>query len=263
MDKDTMKGLPQLLQENAVVKITDNGRERVFAHRDMQSATKRPSFRAHTFAVLDDLISYAKKEHGDHSALFFDDAMVVLVLDEEWNENKSTFAIKTSKAVKRWIADIKSQSGLFSQEKLIDFLECWPEEVVGIYPEGNNSTADLSTVIQSLIKLEMAVKITYDKSVKDQNNTKLNFLVEESENGEGVKTGLPKNWKIKIPVLEGAEPEELQIRLCYKVPRDQGQDPVFYFECPKLASHIEQGVDKIGERLRTELADIPVYKGQP
>lgn len=262
MEPESIKNLPALLEERTVVKHTVGSREFLLAHRTMVDVTTRPNKRGGKFLSLDGLIGYAKTNgKQNESIVFFNEKEVKLFLDEEWRENIGAFVVEKSKALKRWIFDEKAKTGVYDQQGLIEHLECWSDEVEAILPPEGQSAITMPTVLLAIMNLSLKAKISYDRKYQDRNNQTLKFQISE-EDGTGAEQVLvPKNWVIKIPVLEGGEPESLQVRLVWHVPRNQNEEPYFYFECPKLDMHMEQAVEKIGEKLRVKLADWQVYKG--
>ena len=255
MDNELTKDIARIVDERSVVLRTEQGRERIFAHKNMLDVTKRPNHRFHEFLKLSDLIAYAIENGSKASACFYNKQGVILILDETWMENKSHFDFEPSDAVKRWIFNPSTQQPMFTQERLIEFLECWSNEVT---PEG----VDLQTVIGRLINLQLSAKITYDRRYDDQNNIKLNYSVEEKGSQTAV---LPKKWTLIIPIFDGSKSVGVPVNLRYNVPKREEEQPVFYFECPTLSALIEDEVDKSCLVLVDGLkgSDIPVYKGIP
>jgi hypothetical protein len=245
---DNAEGIAHALEERGVRVVESNGREQVFAHRNMMDVTKRANKRTHVFLRLGDLVKYAVANGNEKSAVFYNDEHVSLQLDETWSENESRFNFERSDALNRWI------NPSFTQESLIDHLQCWGKEV------SSSGKVNLDEVILRIIKLEMAAKINYERKYDDENNIKLTFTIEEGGNGQAL---LPKEWTLSIPVFDGSAPVAIPVRMKYRVPRNDNEKPTFSFDCPTLSSLIESETEKSAETLRNALSEknIPVYKG--
>lgn len=253
---DTTQALAEILEKRCSVIHEIEGRNVLLAHINMVDVTKRPDHRRHSFARLNDMVLYAIAQKCEHTAVFYDKYRISLCLDELWDENVSSFEFVQSDAVLRWIFDAAARGPLFDQQRLIDHLECWKSEIVGI--EG----ADVDQVINRLINLTLAATITYERKYQDQNNIKLLFNLEERKDGETAT--FPKRWTLNLPIFDGGTPREIPVQLRYKVPTNEKEHPAFYFEAPTLSLLIEQEVEAQAQWMRAQFAefDIPVYKGK-
>lgn len=266
MSTELLRDIPTILEERTVVNQPSNGRDYTFAHEKMRDVTKRADKRGGTFLSLDSLLDYAEA-YGKpaESAIFFNEQEVTLFLNEEWRENIGKLKVEKSKALRRWVNfGGGSKNGVFDQETLIDHIECWAEEISIIYPPAGTGDISIPSFLKTIMELSLKVKISYDRKFQDRNNQSLQFQVSE-ENGDAAENkAVPKNFKLNIPVLEGAAPQEIDVRLAYHVPRAHGEEAYFYFECPKLDFYIEQAIDKIGEEITSRLgSDWRVFKGKP
>ena len=270
--KETLLALPEVLNELSVVTREDNGRSRVFAHRDMVDVTKRPPARGVAMETLEDLIAWLKKYgEPDESAVYFSSsakgrsaATVGAYLSEEWRGQNglAKFELAPSKALSRWLGSCnggtQEQARRFTQEDLLKFLEAWgPTEAKT--PGGDA----LLTVQKTLRDVALSVKVSYKKEFEDENNVRLEFSVKEDAPSKGAQ--LPKKWTLLLPIFEGEAPVEVPVRFGYNVPTSGNEGPVkFYFEAATLPAIYEAAVEAVRARLKNELgAEWQVFRGEP
>lgn len=270
--KDTLHALPEVLNELSVVTRDDNGRSRVFAHRDMLDVTKRPPARGVATETLSDLISWLK-QYGkpEESAVYFsseksgNSPTVAAYLSETWRGQNglAKFELKPARALSRWLGPCSNgeQSGArqFAQEDLVKFLEAW-----GARDVKTPATAALLAFQKTLRDLSLAVSITYNKKLEDENNLRLEFKVEEKSDASAAQ--IPKQWLLFLPIFEGGPLYEIPARLAYRIPVKENEAAAtrFLFEAPTLPAIFEAAVEDVRKQLKAELGDgWQVFRGSP
>lgn len=270
--------VPAVLTELTVVKQENAREERVFAHSQMRDVTRRPPVRYCNTETLSDLIAWLKT-YGDPklSSVYFSSAcsrrssgagpFVRVFLNEEWRENDNgggfgKFELTPAKALTRWLGTCEngeqSQLRLFEQEGLVKFLEAWGDKDVR-----TPASAALLNFRKTLRDLSLAVSITYNKRLEDENNLRLEFKVEEKQTASSAAQ-IPKQWLLFLPVFEGGPLYEIPARLAYRIPVKENETAAtrFWFEAPTLPAIFEQAVEDVRSMLKADLGpEWQVFRG--
>lgn len=250
--QDLALALKDILDRSNIQTVSDHGRDRLFVHTDngMTDVTKKPLSRSHEFLDLSTLISYARSDGNEKtSAVFYNDQLVELILDEVWMENRSRFKLAHSQAVSRWL------DSSYDQADFIDLITAWSTEILSI----GGKTDHIDNLLLSLQTLQLAANITYDSKYLDRNNIRVAF--EMSEPNSGNYTLFPKDWVLRIPIFEGFAAVDCPCRMVMSIPKEVGQKPVFNLECPTFDCLRDQQIKMVGEELVKHLPGWRIIHG--
>lgn len=157
-----------------------------------------------------------------------------------WNRFRGEVRCITSKEVAAW-------SKSYSQTDFADLIDDWADRVV---PDGD-ATAE------NLLHMASDLEIDEHRVLKVTRDPKTRLFSAQLKEGATAKTTIYPRFKIQLPIIEGRDPVEVDIRL--KLAK-KGNDFVFEVGIHQLEDHINREFKTMGDEL-AKATEVPVWQG--
>lgn len=227
----------------------DGGRETLLVHKDYSDVSRRPE-RKRTFLDINSLIAYAKNA-GDQneSALFYNDDKIIILLDEVWEENSGVYRLINSTELRAWINSKHDQDGM------IELLQCWGATTL---EHGEDQAMDL---LKQFCSININTKINYDATIEASKIASDDIKVVFDKQTGGGSVDIPVDWKLIVPIYEGLDPLDIELKLKMTAPKDVDQKPMFSFKWQKRELDLKRAAEQIKDILEDELKGWKIYFG--
>lgn len=168
--------------------------------------------------------------------------------DKHWSDHAAKFVARKADPWRKWFG---LHDKLVSQRLFIRFLEERAHEIV---------TPDAASVIDVCMNFEAVKKVEFKSSQRLSNGYR-QFLFTEENSGDG-RVEIPEIITIMVPIFEGQEPVNVQVRMRYDISDGKLTLGIAIDNVDEiLKSAFERCLDTFRVGLATGPDALPVYKG--